>query len=115
MPSTATMAGWAPKRRKVLVSGNFIVRSIEAARRSIQRSARRIDRRSGVVRRPFQRTAAMKRRRNLAVANPVHVHYIDQAGLLSATEPYSRGLIDSEGSCPWPGSWARSYGAHLLV
>ena len=29
-------------------------------------------------------------------------------------EPYSRGLIDPQGSCPWPGSWARSYGAHLL-
>ncbi|MGY3461940.1 cell division protein ZapA (FtsZ GTPase activity inhibitor) [Bradyrhizobium sp. LM3.4] len=25
-----------------------------------------------------------------------------------------RGLIDPLGNCPWPGPWARTYGAHLL-
>ena len=26
-----------------------------------------------------------------------------------------RGLTISDGSCPWPGPWSRSYGAHLLL
>ena len=29
-------------------------------------------------------------------------------------EPNPRGLIDPEGSCPWPDPWVRSHGAHLL-
>ena len=27
----------------------------------------------------------------------------------------SSGPYDPEGSCPWPGSWVRSHGAHLLM
>ena len=41
--------------------------------------------------------------------------YIRLAGLWGATESHSPGPYDPNGSCPWPGSWARSYGAHLLM
>ena len=42
-------------------------------------------------------------------------HYIRLAGLRGATETHSPGPYDPNGSCPWPGSWVRSYGAHLLM
>jgi len=36
-------------------------------------------------------------------------------GLRLATgETFPRGLIDLEGSCPWPDPWVRTHGAHLL-
>ena len=41
--------------------------------------------------------------------------YIGRAGLRGATEKYSPGPYDPNGSCPWPGSWVRTYGAHLLL
>ncbi len=49
----------------------------------------------------------------LAVA--AHPHYIARAGLRGASESHSPGPYDLEGSCPWPGPWFRSYGAHLLM
>ena len=44
-----------------------------------------------------------------------HNHYIAKAGLWGTTGSHSPGPYDPNGSCPWPGSWARSYGAHLLM
>ena len=46
---------------------------------------------------------------------PPHPHYIARAGLRGASESHSPGPYDPEGSCPWPGPWFRSYGAHLLM
>ena len=49
-----------------------------------------------------------------AVAPACRTYYIHLAGLRGASETNSRGLIDLSGSCPWPGPWAWSHGAHLL-
>ena len=51
---------------------------------------------------------------NLLAPAP-HKPYIRLAGLWGATGSHSPGPYDPNGSCPWPGSWARSYGAHLLM
>ena len=53
--------------------------------------------------------------RNQATQAAVAAAFNAAAELWSALESHSPGPYDLLGSCPWPGPWFRSYGAHLLL
>ena len=101
-----------PRRRKAAVAAalNSAAERIEGITRRLNQTVSE----GGVAMGVSEGSARARSKTRSIGGSRLGTHYIPGAGLRGASETNSRGLIDLSGSCPWPGPWAWSHGAHLL-